>query len=126
MRTFLIILISISMTACLNEASKESSNVEQPYFRNQLLSSKSPNGKRLLTLTEIGYDSTNCYTQVLLDFGGSGSGVYATNGKNLGIKTYWKGNDTIVIETKKEYKAHQEWPQVQSFDDVVKVEYIKK
>jgi hypothetical protein len=126
MRNFFILLISIIITACQNIVSTEGPDIDQPYFRNRLFEAKSPNGKRNLTLTEISFDSTSCYTQVSLEFGGSVSGVYATNGRNLSIQTYWKGNDTIVIETRKEYKAHQEWPQIQSFNEIVNVVYIKK
>lgn len=126
MKSLLIVLISFTMIACVNEVSMRPSNGDEHYFLNELSATKSPNGKIKLTLTEICYDSTSCHTQVFLDFGRTGSGVYATDGINLGIKAYWKGNDTIVVETKKEYKADQEWPEIHSLGKIVIVEYIKK
>ena len=126
MQKLLIILTSITLTACSNDASRESSSIGQPYFQNELIKAKSPDGKRQLTLTELCFDDTSCQTQVLLDFGRTASGVYATNGKNLGINSYWKGNNTIVIKTKKAYPAQQKWPEVQSLGDKVKVEYIEE
>jgi len=119
MKSFIFLLLILFATSCA-EQEEEPSN-----FSKILHSSWSPNGKWKLTLTEHGYDSTDCYTQVIIDFGSTGSGVYSTNGRNLGIKTYWKDNHTIVIETKKEYDAPQKWSQVQSFRNIVKVEYIE-
>ena len=124
MKYLLIILLTIATTACIENKPKE--ELQDTSFRKELLKVKSPNGKRRLTLTEVGYDTSNCYTQIMVAFGGTVSGVYATDGMNLGIQTYWKGNDTIIVETKKEYQAHQKWTQVQSFDEIVKVEYIDK
>jgi len=105
--------------------SKRGSYKEEKYFFNQLSESRSPDGKRLLSLAERGTDESYCSTQVVITFENSGAGVYAVNGMNLGIKTYWKDNNTIVIETKKSFVAHQRWEQVQSFQDIVKVEYIE-
>ena len=95
------------------------------YFTNQLSASFSPDKMRKLILTESGTDEINSSTQVMIQFEQSGTGVYAANGLNLGIKTYWKDNSTIVIETRKDYLVLQKWEQVQSFQDIIKVEYIE-
>lgn len=105
--------------------SKRRASRTDNYFTNQVSSHRSPDGKRTLLLTEYGTDESNCGTQVFLQFERSGAGVYATNGINLGIQAYWKDNHTIVIETKKEYFATQRWQQVQSLQDIVKVEYME-
>lgn len=105
--------------------SKRKSSTKNNFFTNQLSAIYSPDNKRKLTITESG-DENSAVTQILIEFeNGGGAGVYATNGINLGIRTYWKDNNAIVIETKKNYLALQKWEQVQSFKDIVKVEYIE-
>lgn len=74
---------------------------------------------------EGGDDSTGWFTQILMDFGGCGGGVYALDGKNLGIKTYWKNNDTIIIETRKNYEAIQKNTFMQCLNKKVIVVYIE-
>jgi hypothetical protein len=103
---------------------KRGASNKEKHFINQLSESHSPDGKRLLSLTEIGASEDYSSTRVFISFESSGSGVYAAKGINLGIKTYWKDNNTIVIETKKDFIVLQKWDQVQSFQDIVKVEYI--
>ena len=105
--------------------SKDKLSAKSSYFTNQLSTNYSPDNKRKLTLTESG-DATSALTQVLIQFENrGGAGVYAVTGINLGIKTYWKDNHTIIIETKKDYQSLQKWEQVQNFNDIVKVEYIE-
>lgn len=106
--------------------SKRKSSVQDKTFFNVLLESPSPDNKRKLILIESGIEGGDGYTQVQIQFEDSGSGVYAPNGINLDIKTYWKDNNTIVIETNKEFRATQKWEQVQNFQDIIKVEYIEK
>lgn len=105
--------------------SKRKSSRRNNHFINQLSESYSPDNRRKLTLTESDTDENYAATQVLIQFEQSTAGVYAANGIHLGIKTYWKDNDTIVVETKKDYVALQKWEQVQSFKDIVKIEYIE-
>jgi hypothetical protein len=104
---------------------KRGSYKEEKHFYKQLSESHSPDAKRLLSLAESGTDESYSSTQVVITFESSVSGVYAANGINLGIKTYWKNNNTIVIETKKDFVVLQKWEQVQSFQDIVKVEYLE-
>lgn len=104
---------------------KRRSYKEEKYFYKQLSESRSLDGKRLLSLVESGTDESYSSTQVSITFESSGAGVYAANGISLGIKTYWKDNNTIVIETKKGFTVLQKWEQVQSFQDIVKVEYME-
>lgn len=74
---------------------------------------------------EAGLDSVDCATQVIVNFNNSGAGVYSVQGINKEIKAYWKDNSTIVIETSKNHKETQKVQQVQSFNNIVKVEYIE-
>jgi hypothetical protein len=104
---------------------KRKSKDKKQYFNKQLYSAFSPDNKRQLTITESGTDETYCSTQVFIQFEKSGAGVYAANGINLSIATYWKDNNTIVIETKKEYLTSQKWETIQDFRDILKVEYIE-
>ena len=86
-----------------------------------LQTSYSPDKRCFFTIKEYGSN-----TQLLLNFKTTGSGVYSIRGINKNLKAYWKNNSTIVIETRKEYISEQKWPQVQSFSDIVTIEYIEK
>jgi hypothetical protein len=83
----LFCLIAVAGSKCIYEPDTSSSN--QSSFLKTLYSGKSPDGRKELRLIESGYDSTDCYTQVLIDFGTTGAGVYAPRGINLGVRTYW-------------------------------------
>jgi hypothetical protein len=105
--------------------SKHGAYKDEKHFFVHLSQTHSPDGKRFLSLTESGTDESYCSTQVVISFENSGAGVYAAKGRNLGIKTYWKDNNTVIIETKKDFIALQRWEHVQSFQNIVKVEYIE-
>jgi len=94
-------------------------------FNRQIQFQYSPDKRRSVEVYEAGLDSVDCSTQVIINFKHSGGGVYSINGINKGIKAYWKDNSTIIIETFKKYEATSKMPQVQSFNDVVKIEYIE-
>ena len=86
----------------------------------------SPDNKRKIIVRETNILNHSVTTYLDLQFERSGgSSVYSVEGANLDINVYWKDNNTVIIETRKEYVAkskHAE--QYQSFDDVVKVEYV--
>ncbi|MBL7893741.1 MAG: hypothetical protein JNK50_00505 [Bacteroidia bacterium] len=86
----------------------------------------SPDKRRYVTIYETVFDSTESKTQVVLNFETTGAGIYSVKGINKGLKVYWADNSTIVIETKKEYESRQKLEQVQSFDDLIKINYIDK
>jgi hypothetical protein len=90
--------------------------------------SYSPDKRCYFTITEFGVDSNdiNASTQLLVNFKRTGSGVYSVRGIDKKLKAYWKDNSTITIETFKAYKADQKWPQVQSFNDIIRIEYLEK
>ena len=65
-------------------------------------------------------------TQALLRFENCVGGIYSVEGRDLDIKGYWKGNDTIIYETKKEYKPYVKHHRMQCFSEKVKVIYLEK
>ena len=93
-----------------------------------LQTSYSPDKRCYFTITEFGIDSNDidASTQVMVNFKRTGSGAYSIRGINKKLKAYWKDNSTIVIETFKTYESGQKWPQVQSFNDIIRIEYLEK
>jgi hypothetical protein len=100
-------------------------NNSSKVFNRQIQFQYSPDKRCSVEIYEAGLDSIDCSTQVIVNFKNTGAGIYSVNGINRGIKAYWKDNSTIVIETFKKYEATQKMPQIQSFSDIVKVEYIE-
>lgn len=94
-------------------------------LRNEVSESYSPDKGRRVTVTESGTGPNNLVTQVSVHFAGAGAGVYAVPGRNPGIRAYWKDNSTLVIETPKDLTTLTRHEQLQSLDDVVRVEYVE-
>jgi hypothetical protein len=84
----------------------------------------SPDGKRRLRVTQWG-DRKHASTSVAIEFPAASGAGYGTSGIHPDIKAWWKGNSTIVIETKKEYEASVHHKEVRSFDDVITIDYIE-
>lgn len=122
---FIIVLLSFLLRGCLAEEDKPIPNSNIPFSQNEVFEAQSPDGSKRLKVTEIG-DSTSWYTQVCIDFGQSGECVYAANGRNLGIITFWKDNNCIIIKTKKIYKSDQKKSQTEFMGNIVNVEYYEK
>ena len=97
----------------------------RPDFKNKMYVATFPDGKRQLSITEA-RASFGLYTEVLIDFGQNAKGVYAIAEMNLDIKAYWKDNETVVIETKKQCQPYKIYRKVQTMGEIVKVEYIEK
>ena len=64
-------------------------------------------------------------TIVYISSKNAGAGLYDAEGVNLNIRAYWKDDNTIVIESKKEYKAHSRRKQIQFANDVIDVNLIE-
>jgi len=126
MKTLITICFFLLISGCIDSPTNQENSNDLKYFETKLSEEESPNRKRKLQLGELGNDSTIWTTQVLVAFDGCGGGVYAVDGRNLSIKTYWKGNDTIIIETMKTYKAHQRHEWMQCFTEKIKIIYIEK
>lgn len=90
----------------------------------------SPDNRRKLFLTENDADINNPLTQIFIRFDHTDrqiamGSIYTACGINLDIKAYWKDNNTAVIETKKNYAVTKKHQQVESYQDLVKFEYIE-
>jgi hypothetical protein len=84
----------------------------------------SPDGKRRVTVTEWS-DGKNSSTSVIIFFDKASGPIYGASGLYSDVNASWKDNNTIVIETKKSYFNGLQHRKVQSFDDIIFVEYIE-
>ena len=99
---------------------------EGPQISNTLQTAYSPDKSKYCTLVEYGSDSANAVTQVLVHMPQSTAGAYAVTGLGKRIRVYWQDNSTVIIETLKSYKPKQKWPQVQSFNTIIRIIYIER
>jgi hypothetical protein len=83
-----------------------------------------PDGKRKLCVTQWS-DGQGASTYVSIHFPTANGAVFGSEGINPEVKGYWKDNNTIVIEYRKEYPVNTKHYKVSSFDDVVMIEYIE-
>lgn len=120
-----LILIAFTFYRCGVSGYNPNASPKNSYSKT-LSTSYSPDKTKILTLKEHGWVGEGGHTQVFIEFERTGSGVYAVDTTGVDIKTYWLDNNHIIIETKKAYKGHQKWNQVQSFGDIVKVTYVEK
>jgi hypothetical protein len=123
-KNLFIILMSLLLIGCLDDDDRPYPATNKPFTVKKIFEAQSPDGKKRLEVTELD-DSTSCYTQVCIDFdlGRSGECVYAPDGCNLEIRTFWKDSNTIIIETKKTYKSDQKNSKTQFMGYIVNVEY---
>jgi hypothetical protein len=91
-----------------------------------LYAAPSPDGTKKLTLKEHYFTRGHGYTQVVVEFQNTVSGVYAADSTGLGIRTHWVDNSHIVIETKAARRGNQKWTEVTGFGETVKVTYLEK
>lgn len=124
--TILLLISFMAIYSCDEERDYDPNTKPKETFTNTIYKSYSPDKTKLLTLKEHGRKGEIGYTQIFIEFEGTGSGVYSVDTIKADIKTYWVTNNQIVIETKKNYKGIQKWNQVQSFGDIVKVQYIER
>lgn len=87
-----------------------------------------PDGNRRLTLTHV-ISGAHASTGIDINFdrpdGGSGGSIYSLDGIHRDVKAFWKDNQTIVIETKKDYVANTKCTRVRSFADEINIEYVE-
>jgi hypothetical protein len=84
----------------------------------------SPDGKRRLRIVQWS-DGKHASTYVTVEFPTASGAVYGLSGICPDVKAWWKDNSTVVIETNREYTAHSQNKKVQSFDDVISIEYVE-
>lgn len=113
------VFYSLSFSSCSEEPNQQTN---AKYFAKIITEQYSPNKKYRFVLGELN-DSVNKTTQLMLYFDGCSSSVYNPRGWNLGIKVYWQGNDTIVVEGKN-YDALVKDDFVQCYLDKVYIKYI--
>ena len=96
------------------------------YSSKVLYDSRSPDNTCILHVHESGIGPDNSTTGVSVSvIRVGGGGIYVANGINLGIKAYWKDNNTIVVEEKKGTPVNTRWNQLQVFNHTIAVEYIE-
>jgi hypothetical protein len=87
----------------------------------------SPDAKRRIYISEWMHNNgEQANTSVNISFKTSSGGIYAVEGIWPELNAFWKDNNTVVIETDKDYTILSQYHLMQSFDDVVKVEYVER
>lgn len=114
----------LSLLGCGEDDSDPNAGSKESFTR-VISSSLSPDGTKKLLLKESGWVGEKGHTQITIEFGNAGAGVYSVDSTGLAIKTYWEDDHHIAIETKKSYSGLQKWKQVQSFGNKVYVRYIE-
>lgn len=83
-----------------------------------------PNGTDKLLIQHSG-KGKHALTYIVIELKGGSGTIYAALGEKLSIKTYWKDDHTVVVETKSDYEILNKYKQVSSYGYVVKIEYIE-
>lgn len=83
---------------------------------------KAPDGKRSIRIHES-TRGDHSSTEVSIQFENIGCGLHSTEGINPSINAYWKDNQTIVIETKKEFSSSIRHGKIESYGGVITIEY---
>ncbi len=97
------------------------------FFVNHLAEINAPDNRCFIAITEFGVEADRCSTQVNLNIKDVSYSVYHVNDINLSVKAYWKDNNTIVIETGKNYKGVIKRNQIEHefLQEAVMVEYFE-
>jgi hypothetical protein len=125
-KTLLLSIIIFLLTGCDLVQSSRPPKRKDSYFSKTLVSQESPNGQRKV---EVGYrriDSANWMTQAIIDFGKCGGSIYTVKGQHPDINAYWKGNDTIIVETQSEYEHSQKYEWMVCYSEKLRIIYIEK
>lgn len=81
---------------------KQTSPSKNKHLSNQLSEAVSPDGKRKLTVNKWS-NRERVSTYLVIQFERTSGPIFGTTGINPDIKAYWKDNNSIIIETKKNY-----------------------
>lgn len=108
-----------------NEKNKLKAPKESSYVPKEISSFKSPNEKFRLTISEN--ENNGEYGMTIIDLSNKfgGTSIYDVQGLNLTIKAYWKNDNTVIIESKNEYKVFCKHKQVQFFDEIIDIKLIE-
>lgn len=83
-----------------------------------------PNGVNKLLIQHSG-KGEHALTYIVIELKAGSGTIYGALGEKLPIKTYWKDDNTVVVETKKNYEILNKYKQVSSYGNVVKIEYVE-
>jgi len=86
----------------------------------------SPDDKRRLSITRQSIDGKSGYTLVGINFTRASINIYQVDELNSNIKANWKDNNTVRIQTQRNINAVVQYKTVQSFDEVINIEYINE
>lgn len=84
----------------------------------------SPDGKLRLRVVQWA-KGENSSTYVSLIFPTASGSAYSTQGIRPGVRAHWQDNETIVIETQKEYKPDVRHHEIRSGTHVVRINYVE-
>ena len=84
---------------------------------------KSPDEKRLLDITRQSDDGKSGVTTIHVILTRTSLPIYQLNEFNANIKAFWRDNNTVVIQTPANLMAVVQYNTVQSFNDIINIEY---
>jgi hypothetical protein len=84
----------------------------------------SPDGKRMVRVTQW-RKGKHASTSVSILFETTNGPVYGTTGNHPDVRAFWKDNNTVVVETRRDYFVVVRHKEVRSFNDVVTIEYVE-
>lgn len=119
--------ISILHNLCrdFNKRRTKTENFKDGYLLKELSHIKSPNEKFRLIVYENERNGEHGTTTVSLSGKNAGASLYDADGVNLNIKAYWRNDNTIIIESKKEYKVFSRHKQIQFSNDIIEINLIE-
>ncbi len=91
----------------------KTNRLEDKYIPKELSHVQSPNEKFRLIVQENERNGEFGTTTVSITGKGGGASMYDAEGVKLDIKAFWKDDNTVIIESKKEYKILSEHKQIQ-------------
>ena len=95
------------------------------YRPKKLSDVESPNKKFKIIIWEDERNGEYGTTSVFVSNKNASAGMYDAEGVNLNIKVYWKDDNRIIIESKKEIKVLGKHYQIQFGNDVIEVNLIE-
>ena len=108
-----------------NKNRTKTNRLEDRYIPKELSHVKSPNEKFRLIVRENERNGEFGTTTVSINGKGGGASMYDAEGVKLDIKAFWKDDNTVIIESKKEYKILSKFNQIQFFNDIIDVNLIE-
>jgi len=108
-----------------NKRRTKTKHFKDDYVPKELTHIKSPNEKFRLIVYENERNGEYGTTTVSVRSENAQASLYDVRGVKLNIRAYWKDDNTIVIESKKEYTVLSRHNQIQFANDVIDVNLIE-